>query len=97
MAMNHDKAMYFWHRHLEGADPETRTLRKWNAAYPNDQTTLEEITGFISDVLRFKATAEGGNGRDSDAFDAILTGKPKLTVTKNLARKGRSHSGKADT
>ena len=54
MVLTQDKATYFWLRYLEGADPETRTLRKWNAAYPDDQVTLLDITGFIAEMLRLK-------------------------------------------
>lgn len=84
MAMHYEKAMYFWHRHLEGADPETRTLRKWNAAYPDDQTTLEEITGFLTDMQK------GINSglKDARAMDDILNPKPDLKVV-SRPKKGR--------
>jgi hypothetical protein len=93
MSMTPEKAMYFWHRHLEGADPEKRTLVKWNTAYPDNPTTLEEITGFIAAVQKAKKELRCG---DKDAFEVALS--PKLTVVKRPAassKKGK-FSGKAD-
>lgn len=89
MIITKDMAMYFWHRHLEGADPETRTLRKWNAAYPDQQVTLEDITGFLNEMERLKRDGL----TDYYAMDAILKNDtPKLTVvygTKKSRRETR--------
>jgi hypothetical protein len=84
MLLTKPMAMYFWHRHLEGADPETRTLRKWNAAYPDEQVTLEDITGFLSEMERLKASGL----TDYYSMEAILTpGPPKLDVITTIKKK----------
>ena len=87
--LSREKAQYFWHRHLEGADPETRTLRKWNAAYPNDQTTLHEITSFIAFVQERMKLGE----TDAKAIYYVTTegAMPEDEVTAKRIEKGKSH------
>lgn len=94
--------MYFWHRHLEGADPEARTLRKWNAAYPDDQTTLDEITGFIASMnkgcdagLRDNRVMEDlilgleiVDGKKPDVTDEELKATPVLSAFRRNRKKG---------
>ena len=93
MAITREKAMYFWHRHLEGADPEKRTLKKWNDAFGKDPTTLDEIVGFIDGMVK---TKKKYNIQDSLAMQLLcgevlekdlIPVKPKLKVANRTSEK----------
>lgn len=92
MPITREKAMYFWHRHLEGADPEARTLRKWNGAFGSaNPTTLDEIVGFIADMEATKSRLNVGDGVAMQLLCGEVEEKdlvPTKTVLK-LAPKGR--------
>ena len=96
--------MYFWHRHLEGADPETRILRKWNGAYGDtDPTTLAESVSFISSMesLVSQLRPDGkelGDGRSmeivlGDSMPSDYGVKPKLRVMSRKKVEDGSPSG----
>ena len=87
--MTHEKCMYFWHRHLEGADPKTRTKVRWNRTYRDDPTTVDEIRGVISAIEnRPEGTGEG------EAMQALCEGKPKLALTPKKPPKKKAASKK---
>ena len=85
MELTIEKAMYFWHRHLEGADPESRIVPKWNGAYKDNPTTLEEVNVFL---LGMKSCKEK-NMKDRESMDFLISGEkviPDLRVVKKPKR-----------
>ena len=69
MNISYQKALYFFHRWLEGYDPE-RAIMKWNKGYPNDQATAAEIEEFLTQMVNRTQAGQ----KDAIALQEIVAG-----------------------